>query len=114
MQAAIEIPERHGLKNLKPGRGRRWGSRNQIPIDLKRAIIAAAEAHGSDGNGTGQLKGYLYFLAARHPKAFAAHLLSKMIPLQLSGSVQGVVEQVTVVTVPAGHFLSKDVPRTDS
>jgi hypothetical protein len=113
MQAAIEIPERHGLKNLKPGRGRRWGSRNQIPIDLKRAIIAAAEAYGSDSAGANGLTGYLFHLADRHPKAFA-RLLEKMVPLQLSGSAQSVVEQVTVICVPAGNFLSKDVPPTDS
>ena len=59
------------------------------------------------------MTGYLFHLANRRPKAFA-RLLEKMVPLQLSGSVQGVVEQVTIVTVPAGNFLSKDVPPTDS
>jgi hypothetical protein len=113
MQTAADELRRKRMANLRP-RPRVKGQANRITRDLRQAVIAAAEAYGCDGNGTGQLTGYLYFLAARHPKAFAGQLLSKMIPLQLSGSAQSVVEQVTIVSVPAGHFLSKDVPRTDS
>lgn len=106
-------PRAKKLENLNPGPGRRLGSKNRIPLDLKRAIIAAAEAHGSDGAGAEGLTGYLFHLADKHPKAFT-RLLEKMIPLQLSGSVQNVVDQVTVISVPAGNFLTKDVAQTDS
>jgi hypothetical protein len=32
------------------------------------------------------LTGYLFFLAGKHPKAFAG-LLGKMLPLQVNGSI---------------------------
>ena len=113
MLTAGDELRRKRMANLRP-RPRVKGQANRITRDLRLAIIAAAEAYGSDGAGANGLTGYLFYLADRHPKAFAA-LLGKMIPLQLSGSsIQSVVEQVTVISVPAGHFLSNDVTRADS
>lgn len=113
MLTAGDELRRKRMANLRP-RPRVKGQANRITRDLRQAIIAAAEAHGSDGAGSNGLTGYLFYLADSHPKAFAA-LLGKMIPLQLSGSpIQSVVGQVTVISIPAGHSLSNDVTRADS
>ncbi|WP_456816042.1 hypothetical protein [Bradyrhizobium sp. USDA 4508] len=53
------------------------------------------------------MTGYLFFLAGKHPKAFAG-LLGKMLPLQVNGSIQSVVGQINVVSVPVDHYLSPD------
>ena len=79
------------------------GVPNRTTRELRAAIIDAAAAHGSDGAGAGQLTGYLYFLAARHPKAFTG-LLGKLLPLQVSGSVQS-IGQVNVVSIPMDRYL---------
>ena len=112
MQTAADELRRKRIANLRP-RPRVKGQANRITRDLRQAIIDAAVAHGSDGQGSGGLVGYCYFLAARHPKAFTG-LLGKLIPLQVSGSVHSVVEQVTIISVPAGHFLNNDVTPADS
>lgn len=112
MLTAGDELRRKRMANLRP-RPRVKGQANRITRDLRQAIIAAAEAYGSDGAGANGLTGYLFYLADSHPKAFAA-LLGKMIPLQLSGSVQSVVGKVTVISIPAGHSLSNDVTRADS
>ncbi|WP_063800393.1 hypothetical protein [Bradyrhizobium lablabi] len=83
------------------------GAVAKITRDLKHGIIDAAVAYGSDGNGKGGLTGYLFFLAGKHPKAFAG-LLGKMLPLQVNGSIQSVVGQINVVSVPVDHYLSPD------
>ncbi|MCA1498850.1 hypothetical protein [Bradyrhizobium sp. NBAIM14] len=95
------------LKNLKSGRGRRWGSRNRIPRDLRQAVIDAAIAHGSDGHGRGGLTGYGFFLASRHPKAFAG-LLGKLLPLQIDGHVTSHFSQINIVPIPSDHYLGSD------
>ncbi|WP_439407930.1 hypothetical protein ACNJX9_04370 [Bradyrhizobium sp. DASA03076] len=95
------------LKNLRSGRGRQWGSRNRITRDLKQAVIDAAIAHGSDGHGRGGLTGYGFFLASRHPKAFAG-LLGKLLPLQVDTTVTSVVSAINIVSVPAGSFMVAD------
>ncbi|MFH0300996.1 hypothetical protein AAFX91_27980 [Bradyrhizobium sp. 31Argb] len=109
MPSALETPDRRtGLKNLKSGRGRRWGSKNRLPLDLKRSIISAAESFGSDGRGAGGLCGYLFMLADRDPRSFAM-LLQKLLPLQLDADVtSNVVDMVRVVSVPAGDWLSAE------
>ena len=105
MHSALQSPDRRPQnKHLKSGRGRRWGSRNKVPYDLKRAILSAAEAYGADGHGTNGLVGYLHMIAGRHPKAFC-HLLGKTLPYEIGGTVQSVVSQVTVVSIPMNHYL---------
>lgn len=72
------------------GPGRPKGSPNKTTAVLKDAIIAAAEATGSDGSGKGKLTGYLTFLAKSEPKAFAG-LLGKVLPMQVTGEDGGAV-----------------------
>lgn len=80
----------------KPGPGRPPGSANKTTALLKDAILKAAEMTGQDGKGKGKLVGYLRFLAAGEPKAFAA-LLGKVMPMQITGDpdnpVYAVIEQ---------------------
>ena len=104
------MPTRASLANLKP-RPRLKGCRDRFSRDLKIAIIDAASAYGSDGNSAGGLTGYLFHLASRHPKAFA-HLLGKMLPYQLNGTMQSVIEQVNIVSIPSDRYLrSEDLRR---
>lgn len=108
MQTAADELKRKRMANLRP-RPRVKGQANRITRDLRQAIVDAASAYGSDGRGTGQLVGYLYFLAARHPKAFSG-LLGKLMPLQFNGSFQSVIEQVNIVAIPSDcYFRPEDV-----
>ncbi len=63
--------------------GRKKGIPNRTTSVLKQAIIAAAEATGSDGNGKDGLTGYLSMIAEKHPKEMV-FLLSRVLPLQVS------------------------------
>jgi hypothetical protein len=52
------------------------------------------------------LIGYLEYLGAHHPKAFAG-LLAKMLPLQVNADVNNaVVGAINVVSIPRDRFLS--------
>ena len=77
-----------GLDRSKTGR--KPGTPNKTTALLKEAIIRAAEAVGSDGNGKGKLTGYCTFLAKTEPKAFA-QLLGKVMPMQIAGDDGGPV-----------------------
>ena len=79
-------------------RGRPPGSRNRISTLLKDAVILAAETQGEMEpfhryghvrwkKGKGGLQGYLCWLAANEPKAFAG-LLSRVIPLHVVGDIE--------------------------
>ncbi|MBO4228139.1 hypothetical protein [Bradyrhizobium neotropicale] len=81
------------------------GTVNRITRDLKAGIVDAAAAHGSDGQGTGGLTGYLFWLAGSHPKAFSG-LLAKLLPLQVNGNVNTTVGTVNIVSVPVDRYLS--------
>jgi hypothetical protein len=70
----------------KPGPGRPKGLPNKSTTALKEAILAAAEAHGEDGEGWGGLTGYLIKVAREDVKAFAG-LLGRVLPLDVNGSV---------------------------
>ncbi len=63
--------------------GRKRGIPNRTTSVLKTAILKAAEAVGSDGNGRDGLVGYLQMIAEKHPKEMV-HLLSRILPLQVS------------------------------
>jgi hypothetical protein len=63
--------------------GRKKGIPNRTTLVLKQAILKAAEAVGSDGNGLGGLQGYLQMIAERHPREMV-FLLSKVLPIQLA------------------------------
>jgi hypothetical protein len=63
--------------------GRRKGVPNKTTLVLKQAILRAAEAVGSDGNGRDGLQGYLMMIAEKHPREMV-FLISKVLPLQVS------------------------------
>lgn len=72
-----------------PGPGRPKGVPNRTTTLLKDAIIqAATEAGGPDG-----LVGYLKFLAADSPPAFAS-LLGKVLPMQIANEDGGAIQVV--------------------
>lgn len=99
-------PPRIGPNRIPPG-PKQPGTINRITRDLKRGIVDAAAAYGSDGNGAGGLTGYLFHLADKHPKAFAS-LLGKLLPLQVNSQINSVVGQINIVSVPADTFLTQE------
>ena len=66
------------------GKGRPKGVPNKTTVQLKEAILAAAEAAGGEGG----VSGYLTRQAEENPVAFMT-LLGKIIPLQVSGENGG-------------------------
>lgn len=83
---------KEGEKN-KPnrGRGRPKGTPNKTTGVLKDAILLAAQEVGEDGNGKGELKGYLKRVAEQDIKAFSG-LLGRVLPLQVTGEGGGPVK----------------------
>jgi hypothetical protein len=67
--------------------GRKKGVPNRLTREIKEAIIAACEQHGSDGKGTGGLPGYLALLAKKERRSMAM-LLRAVMPLQVNATVQ--------------------------
>jgi hypothetical protein len=71
----------------RPGSGRKKGSRNRIPLELKESILEAAKrAGGPDG-----IVGYLEAQAIANAGAFMT-LLGKVLPMQVAGADGGPVE----------------------
>jgi hypothetical protein len=68
--------------------GRSKGTRNKSTPLLKEATLAAANLCGQDGNGKGQLIGYLRMLAREHPAVFA-RLLTNILPMQINAENDG-------------------------
>ena len=93
----------------RPGPGRAKGSKNKIPYDLKRDLVEAAAEVGFDGEGDQGLKGYLKYLAIRHPKAFS-HMLGKVLPLQITSDapIGGQTLSVNIISVPTDTYLSAE------
>lgn len=75
------------------GKGRQKGSVNKTTAALKDAILMAAESLGENMNGKDGLTGYLRFLGASEPKAFAG-LLGKVLPMQVTGEGGGALKVV--------------------
>ena len=67
--------------------GRRQGVPNRLTREIKEAIVAACEQHGSDGKGTGGLQGYLLLLA-KEERPSMSMLLRAAMPLQVNATVQ--------------------------
>ena len=66
-------------KDYQPkGRGRRKGVPNIITREVKEAVIAAVNRHGSDGQGTDGMEGYMMFLAREYPTTMGMLLLAVM------------------------------------
>ena len=91
----------------RPSRGSPSGIPNRTTRELRAAIIDAAALHGSDGNGSGGVTGFLFHLAANHPRSFSA-LIAKMLPMELSGRVDATIAAVRVMSVPAARYLTQD------
>jgi hypothetical protein len=75
------------LENLKPFKkghkklgGRKKGVRNKFPVELREAVLVAAQSLGADGKGSGGLVSYLRMLARKHPTRFI-RLLSRTLML---------------------------------
>lgn len=91
--------------NRPPAGGRPKGSRNKTTVTLKEAMLTAAALTGEPkpvynskgkligwkATGTGELVGYLQWLALYHPPTFG-HMLGKIFPLQIKASVDYNVE----------------------
>ena len=73
--------------------GRKKGTPNKSTAFLKDAILKAARLTGEDGNGKGDLVGYLKFLAKEEAKAFAG-LLGRVLPMQVTGDPDQPIEHV--------------------
>jgi hypothetical protein len=72
-----------GLVPFAPGNGgRKAGTPNKFTTKLKDAILAAAEASGSNGKGKNGAIGYLTWLSRAEPAVFG-RLLEKVMPLQI-------------------------------
>lgn len=69
----------------RPGAGRPKGSTGAVNKLLKEAVIEAAAAVGEDGEGKGELVGYLTARAKDQQAAFMA-LLGKVMPMQVAGT----------------------------
>lgn len=88
LQAAIETskpktPHRFAKGHEKKG-GREKGVKNKVTVQLKEAILQAAELEGSDRNGKGGLVGFMRKLSRRNPVVYG-RLLEKLLPYQLTG-----------------------------
>ena len=79
----------------KPGPGRPKGLPNKTTTALKEAILAAAAQHGEDGEGKGDLTGYLLKVAREDVKAFSG-LLGRVLPLDVNakGSFSVILDEV--------------------
>lgn len=86
----------------RPGPGRTAGVPNKTTTVLKDAILKAAEAVGSDGEGTGGLAGYCETLAREDKRTFAG-LLGKVLPMQVahSGSIGSATKEQRDAAVTA-------------
>lgn len=92
------VPPKRGRykKGIKyPGQkhdGRKKGVPNKVTGLLREAVIVAAAQVGENGNGKGELIGYLRDKARRYPEAYLT-LLGRVMPLQVK--VDGALEVVT-------------------
>lgn len=69
-------------KGWKPPYRRKKGTPNRVTVVLKECVLLAAQAVGSDGQGSGGLQGYLEVIAMQEPKSFVA-LLGRIIPMHV-------------------------------
>jgi hypothetical protein len=80
--------------------GRKKGVSNRLTREIKEAIVAACEQHGSDGKGAGGLEGYLFLLAKAERKSMAM-LLRAVLPLQVAATVQPIKPYKTTDEIKA-------------
>lgn len=94
------MPEKQTLEigKGKPGPGRPKGVPNKVTMDLRRAILDAAEAAG----GAQGAVGYLTKQATANPAAFMA-LLGRVLPTMHAGDPDNPVSVVTRIVLVAGQ-----------
>ena len=97
----MSMIERDAKGRYLPGYGGRpTGSRDRVNRIVKECVILAAEQHGSDGKGKGQLTGFLSMLIRKDLKTFvgvAAHVM----PFDLNTTTQQPVTYRSVEDVQA-------------
>ena len=64
-------------------KGRVKGRPNKVTMMLRDAILLAADDLGEDGKGTDGMRGWLRWLAKRHPDLYTP-LMAKVLPIQVS------------------------------
>lgn len=72
-------PFKKGHKKLG---GRTKGTPNKLPRILREAVVLVAECHGSDGEGTDGLLGFVRMVWRNYPKVFLK-LLTKCLEAEL-------------------------------
>ena len=76
---------------------------------MKRDLVEAAVEVGFDGEGDQGLRGYLKYLAIRHPKCFSS-MLGKVLPHYVSVDVNASVAtigEIRIISVPPDHYFPK-------
>lgn len=86
-------PGRPFQKGYDPNKGRKPGSQNKLTVNLRKAILLAADQVGENNRGKDGLLGFLRRLAKNDTKTFA-QLLAKLIPTQVTGPNGGPVQYV--------------------
>ena len=90
---------------------RKKGVANRITRDIKYGLTEAAIRHGSNGRGKGGLVGFFQYLLLTDLRAFA-NLIGRLVPLQLNADVNGGgTVNISIASVPSGHFLSLEEAR---
>lgn len=77
----------HRFKKGEPrpeNAGRAKGTKNKVTVQMKEAILMAAELEGSDRKGKGGLVGFMRKLSRRNVVVYG-RLLEKLLPYQLTG-----------------------------
>ena len=89
---------------------RKKGVANRITRDIKYGITEAAIRHGSNGRGKGGLVGFFQYLLLTDLRS---NLIGRLVPLQLNADVSGGgTVNVTIASVPSGHFLTLEEARS--
>jgi hypothetical protein len=99
------------LPPIRPGErrgGRIKGKPNKMTRLLKEAVLEAAEKSGYDQRGRDGLVGYLKRMADHHPETFTSSLLSRVMPLQITGRDGGPVELVHYKSVEEARAALKE------
>jgi|SRR5208283_5137646 len=68
-RAPIGGPTRFQPGHTKIG-GRTKGARNKVSLEFAEEVLAALAEHGTDGKGTGGLRGRFLWLALHEPKTY--------------------------------------------
>lgn len=82
--AIVDAKPRGFVKGQEKKGGREKGTKNKVTVQMKEAILMAAELEGSDRKGKGGLVGFMRQLSRRNVVVYG-RLLEKLLPYQLTG-----------------------------